>query len=56
MVHSNHESYVRGLAVCYLGFSAPAAIARFHLLSFKSEKKSTLSGDKLHCCYKFGAY
>lgn len=42
MVHSNHESYVRGLAVCYLGFSAPAAIARFHLLSIKGEKKRAL--------------
>lgn len=55
-MHSNHESYVRGLAAWYWGFSAPAATARFCVLSFKSEKKSTLSGDKFHCHYKFGVY
>jgi len=59
MVHSNHESYVGGLAACYLGSSAPAATARFHLLSFKSRKKKkkhTSSGDEFHCRYKFRVY
>lgn len=40
--HSNHELHVAGLAVGYLGFSAPAAEPIFHLLSFKSDKNSAL--------------
>lgn len=40
----------------YSGFSAPAAEAIFHLLSFKSEKSSTLPGDMFHCHKNFGVY
>lgn len=42
VAHSNHDSDVGGLAPCYLGFSTPAATARFRLFSFRREKTAVI--------------